>query len=191
MNMFRLALSAAVLLAFSVTVFAEGEDDIAPRGQKGTITIITEPSNSDVYLDGEYLGKSPITKKSFQSGRGWLIIMEGEKQLYKERFNVWPNKENKIEIKTIMPHGTIIITTNPNKCKVYLDGENADRTEGGPLTLNSVEVGSHTVGADGCGKYLEVMVPVRGEQTTEVHLDVKSRKASAKIGDEVVTGKDK
>jgi len=190
MNIFRLALSAAVLLTLSVNVFAD-DDDMAPRGGTGTVTIITDPPNSDVYLDKEHLGKSPIVKKSFRSGPLRLVIMEGSNELINTKFNVWPNKENKYEGKTTMPHGTIIVTTNPNKCRVYLDGEIADRTDGGPLTLNSVDVGSHTIGADGCGKLLEILVPVRGEQTTEIHLDVKARKKSAKIGDEVVTDKDK
>jgi len=189
MNIFRLALSAAVLLALSVNVFAD--DDMAPRGGTGTITIITDPPNSDVFLDGVDLGKSPIIKKSFRSGPLRLVVIDQGKELINTRFNVWPNKENKFEGSTTMPHGTIIITTNPNKCRVYLDGEIADRTEGGPLTLNSVDAGSHTIGADGCGKLLEILIPVRGEKTTEVHLDVKGRKGTAKIEDEVVTGKDK
>jgi len=191
MNIFRLALPAALALALSVNVFADDDEDFAPRGGTGTITIITDPPNSDVFLDGDSLGKSPITKRKFRSGPLRLIVIDQGKELINTRFNVWPNKDNKYEGKTIMPHGTVVVTTNPNKCRILLDGEIADRTDGGPLTLNSVEAGSHTIGAEGCGKLFEVLIPVRGEETTEVHLDVKTRKGTAKIGGEVVTGKDK
>jgi len=190
MNIFRLALSVAVLLAFSVNVFAD-DDDMAPRGGTGTITIITDPPNSDVFLDGDALGKSPITKRKFRSGPLRLIVIDQGKELINTRFNVWPNKENVFEGKTTMPAGTIVVTTNPNKCRILLDGENADRTDGGPLTLNAVDAGSHTIGAEGCGKLLEILIPVRGEQTTEVHLDVKARKSKATISGEDVLGKDK
>jgi hypothetical protein len=189
MNIFRIALPAALTLALSFNAFAQDDDDMAPRGGTGTITIITEPPNSDVFLDGESLGKSPITKKQFRSGPLRLIVQDQGKELINTRFNVWPNKNNVYEGKTVMPHGTIKITTNPASCRILLDGEDSDRTEGAELVINSVDAGDHTIAATGCGKLLEILIPVRGEKTTEVHLDVKTRKSSAKIdGDDVSEG---
>jgi hypothetical protein len=96
---------------------------------------------------------------------------------------VWPNKENKYEGSTTMPHGTIKVTTIPTSCRILMDGEIADRTEGGPLTLNSVDAGSHTIGAECPGtRHFEELIEVKGEQTTEVHLDAKKRKATVKYG---------
>ena len=188
MNIFRSALPAVLTLALSISAFAQDDDDtFAPRGGTGTITIITDPPNSDIFLDGESLGKSPITKRTFRSGPLRLIIQDQGKELTNVRFNVWPNKDNVYEGKTTMPHGGIKVTTNPNKCRILLDGEMADRTDGGELTLNSVDAGDHTIGADGCGKYFEILIPVRGEQTTVVHLDVKARKGTAKIDGEDVS----
>ncbi|MDR2731739.1 MAG: hypothetical protein LBB36_00805 [Fibromonadaceae bacterium] len=182
MKFSQYALTAALTLALSVGVFAQDDDeDFAPRGGKATVTIITDPPNSDVFLDGQNLGKSPIIKRSFHTGPLKLVIMDQNKELINTRFNVWPNKENKYEGKTIMPHGTIIVTTNPNKCRVLLDGEYADRTDGGPLTLNSVDAGSHTVGVEGCGRMKDVLIEVKGEQTTVVNLDVKKGKSTVKI----------
>jgi hypothetical protein len=189
MNIFRFALPVALTLAFSISVFAEDDSDFAPRGGTGTVTIITDPPNSDVFLDGEDLGKSPIIKRSFRSGPLRLIVLDQGKELINTRFNVWPNKENKYEGKTVMPAGTIKITTNPKQCRILLDGEMADQTGGGELTLNNVDAGSHPIGAEGCGKYFEILIPVEGEKTTQVHLDVKSRKGKATIEGEDVTEK--
>ncbi len=176
MNIFRLALPAALMLLFSVCVFAGDDEEFAPRGKTGTVTIITDPPNSFVFLDGDSLGKSPIIKRSFRTGPLKLIVIDQGKELINTRFNVWPNKENKFEGTTTMPHGTIKITTNPNKCWITLDGERADRTDGGPLTLNSVDAGDHQVGAECPGrKTYEVLVKVEGEKAVELYLDAVKR----------------
>jgi hypothetical protein len=182
MNFFRLlALPAALTLVLSANVFAVDDDDFAPRGGNGTITIITDPPNSDIFLDGENLGKSPINKKPFRSGPLKLIIMDQGKELINTRFNVWPNKENVYKGETVMPHGTIKVSTEPSKCQVYMDGEIADRTDGGPLTINSVDAGDHTIGASCPGlKHFEELIKVQGEQTTEIHFDMKKRKSTIK-----------
>lgn len=182
MNFFKLALPVALTFALSVsTSFAQDDEEFAPRGGTGTITIITDPPNSDVYLDGENLGKSPIMKKKFRSGPLKLIIMDQNKELINTRFNVWPNKENKYEGKTVMPQGTIKVSTNPSKCWIYLDGEQADRTDGSSLTLNSIDAGDHTVSAECPGrKAFEVLVNVKGEQTSEVFLDAVKRTDTVK-----------
>lgn len=180
MNIFRLALPAALMLFLSVSVFAD-DDNLAPRNGTGTITIITDPPNSNVFLDGDSLGKSPIIKRKFRSGPLRLVVIDQGKELINTRFNVWPNKENKFEGATTMPSGTIKITTNPNKCRILLDGEYADRTDGGPLTLNSVDAGDHKVGAECPGrKIYEVLVRVKGEQTSEMFLDAIKRKYTEK-----------
>jgi hypothetical protein len=193
MNIFRLALPAALMLLFSVSVFASDDEEFAPRGKTGTVTIITDPPGSFVFLDGDSLGKSPIVKRSFRTGPLKLIVIDQGKELINVRFNVWPNKENKYEGTTIMPHGTIKITTNPSSCQISLDGEYADRTIGGPLTLNSVDAGDHQIGATCPGrKVYEVLVKVEGEKTVVLHLDAVKRthtkkteaKQAKKSGDE-------
>jgi hypothetical protein len=187
MNFFRYALPVALTFALSISAFAQGDDeDMAPRGGKGTVTIITDPPNSNVFLDGEDLGKSPINKLSFRSGPLKLIIIDQGKELINTRFNVWPGKDNVYRGSTVMPEGTIKITTNPSKCRILLSGDDADRTDGGPLTLNSVRAGSHTIGANCQGhRLIEELIEVKGETTTEVHLDAVKRKATVKIGERV------
>jgi len=183
MNIFRLALPAALMLLFSVSVFAADDEELAPRGKTGTVTIITDPPGSYVYLDGDSLGKSPITKRSFRTGPLRLVVIDQGKELINVRFNVWPNKENKYEGTTVMPHGTIKITTNPSSCQISLDGDYADRTTGGPLTLNSVDAGDHQVEANCPGrKPYGTIVKVEGEKSVELHLDAVKRTNTKKVG---------
>ncbi|MDR2579631.1 MAG: PEGA domain-containing protein [Fibromonadaceae bacterium] len=182
MNIFRLVLPFALTLALSINVFAQDDEDPPPRGGQGTVTIITDPPNSDVSLGFQDLGKSPILKRPFPSGRHNLIVIDQGKELINVRFNVWPDRENVFKGTTTMPIGGIKVTTNPDKCHIYLDGEMADHTAGGPLTINSVEAGDHTIGAICPGLRLyEILINVRGEQTTEVHLDARRRNSTVKI----------
>lgn len=184
MSLSRLALSAILMLIFSVSVFAQDDDEqLAPRGGTATVTIITDPPNSDVYLDGEHLGKSPIIKRKFRTGPLKLIVQDQNKDLVNTRFNVWPNKENRYDAKTVMPIGRIKVTTNPAKCNIYLDDEIADRTDGSELTINSVDAGDHTIGAECGGKlsFFKILISVQGEQQTDVFMDVQKKKGKATI----------
>jgi hypothetical protein len=189
MNLLHLALPAILMLAFSTNVFAQDDDEVfAPRGGTATITIITDPPNSDIFLDNQPLGKSPIIKRQFHTGPLKLIVQENGKDLVNVRFNVWPGKENIYEAKTVLPIGKIVITTNPSKCRIFLNKEIADRTDGAELTLNSVDAGDHSIEADCGGKLIfETLITVKGEMTTMVHLDVQKKKAKVTIDGKDVT----
>lgn len=153
-----------------------GEDmKVPPRGQMGRVHITTNPPGSIVYLGGEELGKTPVDKE-VPSGRQDLVITDQGQELVNIRFNVWPGKVNEYTTKTVMPFGTIEVTTKPPRCDIYLDGELADGTDGGPLTIHSVDAGDHMVEAV-CGrKRAEEMVHVVGEATVELHLDATKKK---------------
>lgn len=166
---------SAITLALCATFASAGDDDAdnpPPRGGEGTVTIITEPPNSDVFLGGENLGKSPIEKRKFKSGRYTLIVVDQGYELVNQRFNVWPDKDNVYNGKTTIPKGNIKVTTIPAKCVIYVDGDNADKTDGAPLTVHNLNAGDHTVRAE-CNnrRSAETLVTVKGEETVEITLD--------------------
>jgi len=71
--------------------------------------------------------------------------------------------------------GTIKVTTNPSKCKILLDDEYVDSTDGDALTLN-VKPGDHTIGANCPGrKTYESSVKIEQGKTTEIFLDAVKR----------------
>ena len=178
-------LKVAILMAIvSVqSVFAE-EEAIPERGGEGTVNIILKPEGSTVYLDGEEIGKSPIKNLKFRSGRHDLTVLDQEQELIAVRFNVWANKVNTYEGKTIMPFGAVSVTTNPSKCTIYIDGEHASGTDGAALKINSLGAGDHVVQAQCMRRNLEEVVKVEGEKTTLVHFDVRKRKVT--IGKNVI-----
>ena len=167
----------ALMMAFLFTTVVADEEDPPPRGKAATINIITEPPNSDVFLGGEPLGKSPIKDKEVKSGRQTLVVIDQGFELVNKRVNVWPGKDsrNNFDFSTKIPKGHIKITTNPPRCLIFVDGEQADKTDGAELVVHNLDAGDHMVRAQ-CSnrKSAEALVTVKGEETAEVHLDATS-----------------
>jgi len=167
----------ALMMAFLFTTVVADEEDPPPRGKSAIVNIITEPTNSDVYLGGEYLGKSPIKDKEVKSGRQDLKVQDQGFDLVSKRVNVWPGKDsrNNFDFSTTIPKGHIKVTTNPPRCLIFVDGEQADKTDGAELVVHNLDAGDHMVRAQ-CSnrKSAEALVTVKGEETAEVHLDATS-----------------
>lgn len=164
----QILFSFLLVLCASLLVFAQ---DPPPRGQTGKVTIITDPPGSDVYLGGQEIGKTPIVEKDFPSGRHTLVIIDQGYELVNQRFNVWPNKVNEYGGKTTIPKGHLKITTKPAKCIIYVDGDQADMTDGAALTVRNLDAGDHMVRAE-CGRRsAEMLVTIKGEETSEITLD--------------------
>lgn len=163
----------ALMVAFLFTS-AVADDDPPPRGKAATVNIITNPPNSDVYLGGELLGKSPIENLSVKSGRQTLVVIDQGYELVNQRVNIWPgqDKRNNFDFGTKIPKGHIKVTTNPPRCLIFVDGEQADKTDGAELVVHNLDAGDHVVRAQ-CSnrKSAEALVKVKGEETAEVHLD--------------------
>ncbi|MCQ2055287.1 MAG: PEGA domain-containing protein [Fibrobacter sp.] len=168
----------ALMVAFLFTA-AVADDDPPPRDKPAVVNIITNPPNSEVYLGGELLGKSPIENFSVKSGRQTLVVIDQGYELVNQRVNVWPgnDKRNNFDFGTKIPKGHIKVTTKPGKCIIFVDGDQADKTDGAPLTIHNLDAGDHMVRAE-CSnrKSAEALVNVKGEETSEVELDATAGK---------------
>lgn len=170
-------LTLLVMLLASLGFSQEGGDDmkVPPRGKKARIQVITDPPNSDVYLGGKFLGKSPINNMEVTSGRHNLVVVDQGYELVNIRFNVWPDSLNVYSGKTVIPKGHVEVTTVPNRCDVKLDGEYADHTDGGPLTLRNLDAGDHLITVQ-CGKKSkDQMIQIKGEETLQITVDVNKK----------------
>ena len=168
----------ALLIAFLVSA-AVADDDPPPRGKAAVVSIITNPPNSDVYLGGELLGKSPIENLSVKSGRQTLVVIDQGYELINQRVNVWPgnDKRNIFDFGTKIPKGNVKVTTIPGKCLIFVDGDQSDKTDGAALTIHNLDAGDHVIRAE-CSnrKSAETLVTVKGEETVEVTLDASGKK---------------
>ena len=167
----------ALLLLLASLCFAqdEAEQKVPPRGKKGRVQVITDPPNSDVYVGGKFLGKSPIQDMEVPSGRTKLVIVDQGYELVNIRFDIWPDSLAVYNAKTVIPKGGIEITTIPGKCYVTIDGDAADYTDGSSLTVKNLDAGDHLVGAKCGNKTRETMVKVLGEETVKVTIDINAK----------------
>ena len=151
----------ALMMAFLFSSVVADEEDPPPRGKAATINIITEPPNSDVFLGGEPLGKSPIKDHQVKSGRQTLVVID---QGFDSR--------NNFDFSTKIPKGHVKVTTTPSKCLIFVDGEQSDKTDGAELVIHNLDAGDHVISAQ-CSnrRSAEALVNVKGEETTDVHLD--------------------
>jgi len=177
-KLYIFALMVAFIFTSANATDCNGDEPPA-RGKNAIVNIITEPPNSDVFLGGEPLGKSPIENVTVKSGRQTLVVIDQGFELVNKRVNIWPGKDNcnDFNFGTKIPKGHIKVSTNPGKCIIFVDGDQADKTDGAPLTIHNLDAGDHVVRAE-CSnrKSAEALVTVKGEETVEVSLDATGKK---------------
>lgn len=122
---------------------------------KGNLKVITNPSNSEIYWDLQYLGNSPLIIKDLPMGKQSLFIYkEGylPYSMYKPYLNEPPfivkNKLNKLNINLVKTKprynkGYIHVETKPSDANVYLDGSPFRRIT--PTIYASEEIGNHSI----------------------------------------------
>ncbi len=166
-----------LMMVFALTTFTfaqEEEPAIPERGGEGTVTIELDPPGSEVYIDGDLIGKAPIKNLKFRSGRFDLIVIDQEQELVNARFNVWANKENIFNGKTVMPFGNINVSlVGARRCGLTIDGEDAGNVEKeAPVLVKNLDAGDHMIR---CGR-LELLLNLPGETTIDVVVNAKKRK---------------
>lgn len=90
--------------------------------KKGTIELITNPSGSTVYIDGERYGKTPLRLiGQLEIGEHQVRFDHPKYEIVEEKFIVIPNKVIRIEKTLIKATGLIFIKTNPSFANVLLN----------------------------------------------------------------------
>lgn len=125
------------------------ERHVKMQGLPARLTVVTEPENAKVYLDGnDYLGKSPVQSRSVKSGTH-EIRAELSGYAPVTRTIELPNGgelTEKLVLESVL--GRIEVSTDPVGAKVSLDGRSKGETGDGEsriLMIPNVEAGEHTV----------------------------------------------
>jgi hypothetical protein len=114
----------------------------------GALYVMSEPTNSNVYLDAVYKGRTPITLNNLASGTHIVQIDQSGYYDWKSTVEV-PAGGTKTVSGTLNPMaasstGWIYVSSSPGGATVTLDGSVVGQTPvSGSLKLNAVAAGNH------------------------------------------------
>jgi len=101
----------------------------------GVVTVVSEPADAAVTIDGQSWGRTPIDVKGLAPGRHELTVSKAGYRDYNGTFMIAARQ------------GTVVVTTEPVGAEVLLDGVFRGVTGQTGLVLAPVSFGQHTVQA--------------------------------------------
>jgi len=107
-----------------------------------TLSIASEPSNSEVFVNGEFVGKTPV-QVSIKSGKHKISTNREGYYSYEQFLELKPGEIKKINAKLHVYSGNLNITSNPGGADVDLDGKFIGNS---PVKLTNIPVGAYKVG---------------------------------------------
>lgn len=108
---------------------------------KGKLSVDSYPQNSEVYLNGKYIGITPL-EESFNYGIYKLEVKKiGYKDFIKE-IKIERGKETFVIANLEKSTGGLIVKTVPDGATLYVDGKNYGTT---PIEIEDLEIGEHEI----------------------------------------------
>jgi formylglycine-generating enzyme required for sulfatase activity len=144
---------------------------------KGSINVVTDPSEVTIFLDGQEVGKTPITLKDLDWREYHLKFEKSGYNPHEERVTVQPKQVTEIKVNMIIKGG-IVVSSIPSEAEVFLDGQQRGKS---PLTLSDIETGEHQLRLEKPGFVPhEQMVTVQTNQVIPIEVKL-TKKGSLKV----------
>jgi len=141
--------------------------DERPTTPEGSISIMSEPSGASVYLDGTYMGKTPISLDDVVSEPHTIKLTKSGYNSKTLPLSLIPGGVENMRESLEPLSGSISVSSDPCGANVYLDGAYEGMT---PKTISGVLIGSHTIRLEKTDykDYLLEPVSVEAETTTPI-----------------------
>ncbi|GAB6102214.1 hypothetical protein JCM16138_14370 [Thermococcus atlanticus] len=108
----------------------------------GYLSITSNPSGAEVYIDGSYIGTTPINDYKLSTGQHEVKLAKEGYHEYLKIVTIQPSETTGLNAELSMIKGTLKISSIPSRAKVYIDGSYAGET---PLDYYNVSPGEHTI----------------------------------------------
>ena len=110
----------------------------------GSLTIASDPAGAEVYIDGDYAGKTarrrPVRVEDLIEGQYRVKIIAGGFEDWEGTITVLPKMSQTFNIPLIAKPGSMSISSEPSEAEVFLDNNLVGTT---PVTLKKVTEGEH------------------------------------------------
>ena len=124
----------------------------SPPVRHGSISVETSPSGADVYLDGNYRGRAPLTISGLWPGDYTISAEMNGYRTYITTTSVSSDTHSSVycSLSPVSRSGALYIISSPADATVILDGMYKGKT---PLTISNVAAGNHILQLDSANYY--------------------------------------
>lgn len=105
----------------------------------GGIELAANPDGSDVFIDGRFQGKTPLSLEDVDAGSHLVEIKQDGYQTWSKKMNVKPGEVLKLSAVLADLKGGLRIFSDPGNAEVYVEGKIQGTT---PLLLNDLPAGA-------------------------------------------------
>jgi hypothetical protein len=118
-----------------------------PVVRTGTARFTSDPSGADVYVDGSYLGTSPIGSTTFDVGTYTVEFRRPGYDTLRRTFEVRAGQDTRVDATLRAQAGTLELTSNVGGARVFLDGRDVGTIPNGTgrLVLRDLASGTYEV----------------------------------------------
>ncbi len=132
---------------------------------EGALVVFSEPSGADVYIDGRYYGRTPITIQRLAVGRKTVTLKMSGYADWSDDILIESGQISQVSA-ILKLAGTLQVSSNPSGARVYLDGRDIGTT---PLSNPSIPEGTHNLSVELFGyKPWIGIVEILPRQTTNI-----------------------
>jgi hypothetical protein len=123
--------------------------DVPLQNLRTEVFIQSEPSGANIFLDGKFSGKTPITIQEVKYGRHELICISNQDLAYADSIDVSAESDNEFTLELNQRHNyhdifsaNLKITSEYEKTFVRINGRNSGVA---PITMNHLRKGQHEI----------------------------------------------
>jgi len=133
-------------LRSEVARLAKAIEDKYLRQWMGDLQITVLPTEGEVYLNEQFVGKSSLSKplrlNNLLEGKHTLRVLAGGYQKYEQDIRVEPRTLQNIQVSLQSLPGSLRIESEPAEADVYINGQNMGKT---PYSQASIAQGDYSV----------------------------------------------
>jgi hypothetical protein len=127
------------LLKQTVDSFDEKDDEKQKREGTGSIYVFSDREMSDVFLNGDLIGKTPLLIENIEKGDHVVEVKNGN-YYYNETISVIEGRIAGINAELMVLKGLLFVETFPDEFDIFIDSSFYGRT---PKLIDNIDAGSH------------------------------------------------
>ena len=160
-GLLRLVAMLAVVLGLGAGGYWYWANSVKP----GVVSVDSNPSGAEVFVDGQSRGMTPITLSLSPGPHSLELRRRGASREISLIVKAGEQASQQIDLTNIRAVGTLVVNSQPKGAKVLVDGKERGVT---PLTLSDMSVGAHKVVLQGAQGTISKDIQIQAGGTVNV-----------------------